>query len=328
MIAVKTREPSHTRFTVEAEADVAAVRRMVSDLIDDVSPDQDRHGRAELVVTELATNLVRHAGGGWMLVRPLRPSSIELIAVDGGRGIDDLDGVLAGRVSDPKGLGCGLRSVRRSSARFDAWTRPGGGTVVLSVLDLAGASGPPACAGVSVGIVEPCGDGWAYSDEDGVFTLAVVDGLGHGMKASLAADAALAEFGTDLEQFVPRANARMRDTRGAAVTLCQIADGTLRYIAIGNVYGRVVTPEGSRGLVTHGGTLGLHLEPPRSRISALPFPAGASLVLWTDGLSSRVSPDPRLLTHDPAVVAAALHRDHTRNRDDATVVVATPGGTR
>jgi anti-sigma regulatory factor (Ser/Thr protein kinase) len=328
VIAVKTRESSHTRFSVEAAADVAAVRRMVSDLVDDLSPDQDRHGRAELVVTELATNLVRHAGGGWMLVRPLRPSSIELIAVDGGGGIDDLAGVLAGQVPDPKGLGCGLRSVRRSSARFDVWTRPGGGTVVLSVLDLGEPSGPPVCAGVSVGIAEPCGDGWAYSVEDGVLTVAVVDGLGHGLKASLAADVALAELGTDLESFVPRANARMRDTRGAAVTLCQIANGELRYLAVGNVNGRIVTPEGTRGLVTHGGTLGLHLEPPRSRISTLPFPAGARLVLWTDGLSSRVSPDPRLLAHDPAVIAAVLHRDHSRNRDDATVVVATPGGIR
>jgi hypothetical protein len=27
------------------------------------------------------------------------------------------------------------------------------------------------------------------------------------------------------------------------------------------------------------------------------------------------------MAHDPAVAAAVLHRDHTRRRDDATVVV-------
>jgi anti-sigma regulatory factor (Ser/Thr protein kinase) len=340
-VMVGDRQPTHARFPVGAEADVAAVRREVAHLVDQLSPDEDRHGRAELVATELATNLVRHAGGGWLLARALPPSTLELIAVDDGPGVTDLAGALAGRVSDPKGLGCGLRAVRRGSARFDAWTRPGRGTVILSVVDIAGGkddSGrqpePRRFAGVSVGIVEPCGDGWAVAEDGDVLTVAVVDGLGHGAKASLATDAALAEFAAlgvdDLERFVPRANARMRDTRGAAVTMCRIdaAEGVLRYFAFGNVNGRVVTGAETRGLVTYGGTLGLHVQPPRTRVAAVPFPAGASLVLWTDGLSTRVVPDPELFDHDPAVAATILYRDHARNRDDATVVVVTSGGTR
>jgi hypothetical protein len=60
------------------------------------------------------------------------------------------------------------------------------------------------------------------------------------------------------------------------------------------------------------------------------WPAGASLVLWTDGLSTRVelTAGDALLDCDPAVVAATLHRDHGRNRDDATVVVIRPGDDR
>ena len=79
----------------------------------------------------------------------------------------------------------------------------------------------------------------------------------------------------------------------------------------------------TRGLVTYSGTLGLHLEPPRAKVVTAAWPAGASLVLWTDGLSTRVelTAGEPLLDRDPAVVAAALHRDHARNRDDATVVV-------
>jgi serine/threonine protein phosphatase PrpC len=59
------------------------------------------------------------------------------------------------------------------------------------------------------------------------------------------------------------------------------------------------------------------------KLMTCPWPADATLVLWTDGLTSRVrlSTDAELLTHDPAVIAAALHRDHARERDDATVVV-------
>ena len=353
------REPSHTQLAVLASTDVAAVRRVVAATASALCPDADRHGRAELVATELATNLLRHAEpGGWMLVRPLRPRSVELIAVDRGPGIVDVPAAVEGRVPEPGGLGCGLAAVRRASARFDIWSRrgpsgprstgsrreaampgPGPGTVVLSVVDLDAESrgslriAPPRqWAGVSVGIAEPCGDGWAVVEEDGVLSVAVVDGLGHGAKASTAAEAALAQFAadpTDLDAFPRLANERMRETRGAAVTVCRLDQrvGELRYVSIGNVNGRVVAPRETRGLVTYSGTLGLHLEPPRAKVATAAWPAGASLVLWTDGLSTRVelTAGEPLLDRDPAVVAAVLHRDHARNRDDATVVVIHAG---
>jgi anti-sigma regulatory factor (Ser/Thr protein kinase) len=330
------REPTHAQLVVRAQTDVAAVRRHVASIVDVLYPDTDRHGRAELVATELATNLVRHAEpGGWMLVRPLPPCSVELIAVDRGPGIVDVAAALAGRVPEPGGLGCGLAAVRRASGRFDIWSRSGGGTVVLSVVDLATdrngqvrEPAPRAWAGVSIGITEPCGDGWAVADSGDALSVAVVDGLGHGAKASLATEAALAQFAADpadLEAFSRRANERLRETRGAAATLCHLdrRAAEVRYLSIGNVSGRVVTPRETRGLLTYSGTLGLQIVPPRAKVATAAWPPGASLVLWTDGLSTRVdvTTGDELLEHDPAVVAATLHRDHSRNRDDATVVV-------
>jgi serine phosphatase RsbU (regulator of sigma subunit) len=109
------------------------------------------------------------------------------------------------------------------------------------------------------------------------------------------------------------------------VCLIEPTRGQLRYFAVGNVNGRVLSPSGERGLVLSAGTFGLKLLPPRTTIATLPWPPGATLVLWTDGLSSRFrSPDGALLGHHPAVVAATLHRDHARERDDATVVVVRP----
>ena len=60
-----------------------------------------------------------------------------------------------------------------------------------------------------------------------------------------------------------------------------------------------------------------------SRVLSQPWLPGARLVLWTDGLNSRLdlTARPELTDRDPAVAAAVLHRDHTRERDDATVVV-------
>jgi len=266
-----------------------------------------------------------------------RTPAVEIIAVDRGPGIADMAAALEGRIPEPGGLGCGLGAVRRASARFDISSDPAG-TVVLSVVDLVadpairhperGGPAPRSWAGVSIGISEPCGDGWAVAETADTLSVAVVDGLGHGPKASIAADAALSEFAsdpTDLDAFPRRANERMRDTRGAAVTLCRVDHraGEVRYLGIGNVSGRVIGPAETRGLVSYSGTLGLQLEPPRAKIVTVAWPPGASLVLWTDGLSSRVglAGGDALLGHDPAVVAATLHRDHARGRDDATVVV-------
>ena len=73
--------------------------------------------------------------------------------------------------------------------------------------------------------------------------------------------------------------------------------------------------------MSHNGTLGLHkrLSP---QFEYLREP-GAILVMHSDGVSARWDLKNRadLLTRHPAIIAAALYRDHGRERDDATVVV-------
>jgi len=323
------RQPAHHRLRIAGEADAGALRRLVGDWALDAAT--AARARAELVATELATNLVRHAKpGGWVLVRPVPTDGVEFLAVDHGPGIADLPAALEGRSPAPGGLGRGLAAVRRASSDFDVDTGPGRGTAVLARVSL-GDGAPPAGTdrgGVSVGVMEVCGDGWAVADVAEGLAVAVVDGLGHGVKASVAAEAALDAFTADpadLDGLLNRANAAMRDTRGGAMTACLLEPGRreLHYFAVGNVSGRVLAGPDERGLALSAGTLGLKVEPPRTRVLSLPWPPGASLVLWTDGLSSRLelSSHAGLFTHDPALVAATLHREHTRERDDATVVV-------
>jgi anti-sigma regulatory factor (Ser/Thr protein kinase) len=320
------KQPTHRRFRVADEADAGAVRRHAAHCADELGTEPVVKAHAELVATELSTNLVRHAKpGGWVLVRPVPPAGIEFLAVDHGPGIVDLPAALAGRTPTPGGLGRGLAAVQRASARFDVDTGPGRGTTVLSTVD-----GPDRCdwGGVSVGVMEVCGDGWAVAEVPDGLAVAVVDGLGHGTKASVAAEAALDAFAADpadLDGLVRRANEAMRATRGGAMTACLLEPGRgeLHYFAVGNVSGRVFAGAEERGLVSFAGTLGLRLTPPRARVLRQPWPPGARLVLWTDGLSSRLDLTARaeLIDRDPAVVAAALHRDHARERDDATVAV-------
>jgi anti-sigma regulatory factor (Ser/Thr protein kinase) len=322
-------------FGVGDEADVGALRRRVGRHAQRLGADEAGQGRAELVATELATNLLRHARpGGSVLVRPVPPGGVEIIAVDHGPGIADLPRALAGRGGSTQGLGCGLAAVRRATSRFDVHTGGDRGTTVLAVVDVGpGATPtrpPPArtWAGVSVAVDGDCGDGWAGIEIDDDVALAVVDGLGHGPRASAAADAALDAFSADpgdVDGFIARANRATRDTRGAAVAACRLRrrSGELDYVAVGNISARLCHAGQNRGLVSLGGTVGTQLNPPPVNVVTYPWPRGARLVLWTDGLTSQLDlrTDPDLMTHDPAVTAAVLHRNHTRRRDDATVVV-------
>jgi anti-sigma regulatory factor (Ser/Thr protein kinase) len=327
------RQGSHLRFDVCDGADVGALRRTVCEQARRLGAAREGCARAELVATELGTNLVQHAGpGGWVLVRALPPASLELIAVDRGPGIADPAAAMAGRSPAPTGLGCGLAAVRRAASRFDLHSQVGRGTTVLAVVTLAGQppGGPERrWAGVSVGVTEPCGDAWAVTQDGDGFAVAVADGLGHGAAASTAADAAAAGFAAargDPGSFMARANAAMQGTRGGAATVCQLwpGQGILRYVAVGNVNGCVLAGSARHRLVTYSGTLGLRETPPTAPVLTCPWPGQATLVVWTDGLDSRAASCPMdtgLLTRDPAVIAATLYRDHHRASDDATVVI-------
>jgi len=338
------RQSTHQRFVVADSADVGAVRRTVDGYAAQLLIDPQLAAVAAQTATELATNLLRHADpGGWILARPLPPHGVELLAVDRGPGIRDVAAAVEGRSPAPKGLGCGLAAVHRASSYFDIHTRPDRGTVVLAVVTADQhrrarvARAPRRWAGISVGIDEPCGDGWVVTEEAGALTVAVVDGLGHGPNASIATDAALnalADHPGDLERYLRLANAELRHTRGAAVAVCQLEPdrGELRCLSVGNISARLLHDGQQNGIVSYNGTVGLREEPPRAKVLDYPWLAGATLALWSDGLASRIdlAADAELLTHDPAVIAAVLHRDNTRDRDDATVVVIRndPTGTK
>ncbi|MGY5106378.1 ATP-binding protein, partial [Streptomyces sp. 900105245] len=80
----------------------------------------ERTAAAELVATELATNLLKHAGGGRMVVNPVAPpaggagTSVQLFSLDNGPGIADVTAALRdGYTTADVSLGAGLGSCRR-----------------------------------------------------------------------------------------------------------------------------------------------------------------------------------------------------------------------
>lgn len=286
-----------------------------------------------IVVNELASNAVRHGGGGVVLLRQLRedePAGIEVLCIDRGPGMSDLAGCFRDGFSTGGTMGTGLGAARRIAHAFDIFSAPGQGTVVVA--RIWGGDGKPAsriplgALAVPAAGERECGDGWAAVADGTTTHVMLVDGLGHGAGAAAAARLAVRLF-RERGTLAPAAmlellHGGLRPTRGAAVAIAHIdaAAKQVRFAGVGNVAARILTDTGTRSLVSHNGIVGLHGV--RTSEFTYPFSADAMLVMHSDGITGHWKHEtyPGFLRRDPAVAAALLYRDAERGRDDVSVL--------
>lgn len=119
---------------VAAEVDIYAAAGIARRMARELGFGQADVARIEIVVRELASNIVRYAGGGQIRLRKVTQAhrqGIEVEAEDQGPGIPDLDMALQdGFSTGNKGLGSGLPAVRRLMDTFEIVTEVGKGTTV------------------------------------------------------------------------------------------------------------------------------------------------------------------------------------------------------
>jgi anti-sigma regulatory factor (Ser/Thr protein kinase) len=323
---------------------VAEARRAASACARALGFTESDAGRVALAATEAASNLVKHAGGGTLVVNAsgdaTGAAAVEVVAIDRGRGMVDVDACLVDGYSTAGSPGTGLGAVRRISTEFDVYSRPGAGTVLLARLAPERAPRPGGRALVVGGLAVPhpsetdCGDDWAVRAEAAATTVVMADGLGHGPLAAEAARTATRVLQTHGDRPLPELLGLMHDmlrpTRGAAVALGRLepSAGRVRFCGVGNIGAAVIGGDSARHLVSQNGTVGR--ETRRLQEFTYEWPPGGLLVLHSDGIATRwrLSDYPGLATRHPTVIAAVLYRDFGRGRDDATAVVvkACPGG--
>ncbi|MFB4312262.1 anti-sigma regulatory factor [Actinomadura sp. GTD37] len=327
---------------VEEESAAAGVRRRATALAERLGFAGERLEQVRLAATEAATNLVRHARQGEMLVRIVRDDGdavLELVSIDRGPGIADVPVSVLNGFSTRGTLGLGLGSIERLADRSGLYSLPGPGTVLYARFRPPGgpdAARPP-FAGLTVPIGDEveCGDAYTARLVDGTVYAMLCDGLGHGPLAARAASAAVrAAHGTALPvspaEMLRRIRERMTATRGGAVAVAAVepAAGRVRFAGLGNVAGWIVGPERRQGLVSVPGIAGTNAG--RIREHAYPLPPGAAVVLHSDGLTSRwsLADRPGLDFGDPLLVAATLLRDAGVRHDDRSVLAITTSGRR
>jgi anti-sigma regulatory factor (Ser/Thr protein kinase) len=324
---------------VEERSQVAEVRRETATLGAALGFDEQTLGKLAIAVTETATNIVKHAGRGRMFARPLGASpgdGIEIVAVDRGPGMPNIAAGMADGYSTSGTPGHGLGAISRMTAGFEIYSSAGKGTCQrFEVWPPKGKrDAPPVESGAITvpksGEVEN-GDTCAVSCRASRCSVIVADGLGHGPLAAQASQAAIDVLlkRPDDEPAVAIAGIHhaLASTRGGAGAVASLDLGAsmLRYCGIGNISGILYANYKSRHLMSHNGTLGHNAR--KIQQFDFEFPRGALLIMFSDGLATHWSLDdyPGLAGRHPALIAAALYRDHDRGRDDVSVVVLRNG---
>jgi anti-sigma regulatory factor (Ser/Thr protein kinase) len=323
-------------FPIREGTQIAAVRRGGNAMSAAQGFDDIQSGRLALIVTEAATNILKHAQEGEIFLRGLEEdgmTGVEVLVIDNGPGMRNFSASQADGVSTTGTAGNGLGAMQRLAGDFDVFTAPGKGTVFYLAIWRDESFRPR--SPVQLGVValplpgeDVCGDDWAVHGDGQKLTLMVADGLGHGPEAHRASAAATAllpqhpSFGP--VRMLDAAHVALRPTRGAAIAVATVSvvTGELQFAGAGNIAATLYPPDGPRRqLMSHNGIVGHNMRS-MSHLS-MPWSEESFLVLHSDGLATQwdLGQYPGLVYNHPALIAAVLYRDFFRKRDDVTVLV-------
>jgi anti-sigma regulatory factor (Ser/Thr protein kinase) len=324
----------NVRFPIDDPSRTAEVRRFAGRMARSEGLADGACANAEVVATEIATNLLKHASQGEIHITGLSQggrAGIELLSIDHGPGMSSIDHCIRDGFSSAGSPGTGLGAITRLSDDVDAYSVPGKGTVLVSRI-WADSEAP--ISGLSLGWVsvpirgeDISGDNWAIHTEDTTISLIVADGLGHGILAAEASQAAVDAFRTYPTSgpavALDQVHRRLRGTRGAAVAIAalNVSGGTVKYAGIGNICGVIAGGTRTQSMVSHNGTAGHEARKLQEFSYALP--PHWTVIMHSDGINTSWNLDryPGLVNLHPSVIAGVLYRDGSRHRDDVCMVV-------
>jgi len=167
------------------------------------------------------------------------------------------------------------------------------------------------------------------SFQDGLL-LAVVDGLGHGEEAVVAAQAAVAVLQAHAEEsvvfLVKSCHMVLAKTRGVVMTIASIrfSESALTWMGVGNVEGRLLRAgssvgQASESVLLRNGVVGYQL--PMLQVDVLPIGVGDLLIFATDGLQAAFDEGINPADSTRTIADRILSR-WFKGTDDALVLVA------
>lgn len=319
---------------VEEASAVAEARRRSRRTANALGFNSTKVEHVAIVATEIAQNILRHGGGGQMLVESFGAPSLErlhLLGLDNGPGITRVDRMVKDGETTKQSLGTGLGAIKRLSDRMDIDTSSVG-TVIAAEFRRKSVRAKTPADHAGLRIAYPgerrCGDATAVRSGDGVCLYLLCDGLGHGPNAAQAADNATQTFmttqGSDPSEILMEIAEGLAGTRGAVGAVIGLDHSAKRldYAAVGNISTLVWQDRKVQRLSVRDGLLGGRSATPHSETISLAD--DAVVIMHSDGLATMRGLTERvaLMSRSAPVIATRLLAETERRRDDASIIVA------
>jgi serine/threonine protein phosphatase PrpC len=288
------------------------------------------------VVTELASNLIKHASGGELRLEPIEGAGrtgLRVESLDHGPGIADFELAARDGYSSVGSLGAGLGAVNRLMDDLEYQPQPGGGSRIVCSRWLR--REPRTLESrVEIGVASRAyryaienGDAFIIREWGNKALVGVIDGLGHGPFAHRAAQVARQyidqHYDLPLEALFRGVGRACQATRGIvmALALFDHSRKTFTHASIGNIELRAYGSATPIRVIANRGVVGQQAPVPRVEEHA--WTDGMMLVMHSDGLHAhwKWSDFADVLYERPSHVAQRLLSALGRDNDDATVLV-------
>jgi anti-sigma regulatory factor (Ser/Thr protein kinase) len=330
---------THISFNAQDRSYFAILKKEIHALASQAGFSEGKTGEIDIIVAEMASNLLKHGGGGEILVKVSQEKDeelIELISIDNGAGMSDPQKMLQDGMSTSNTLGQGLGAMKRLSDVFEIYSLKGWGTIVLSRVyknEQPHFKKKPLGEVRSVVVSKPgekvSGDG-AFScltaDHLKIF---LGDGLGHGPDAHAAVQLAISTFEQSNEErpieLLRELHIKVKKTRGlvGAAAIYYFKEKKWLICGVGNISTAVYTIMGLKNYMSYNGIIGMNI-PNTLKEQEVEYDRGQVLLMCSDGIRTRLELQKYvgIFKFDLSILAAAIYKDYARQTDDMSVIAA------
>lgn len=328
---------TYLRLNASDRSYFAILKKEIHALAASASFTVKRLSELDIIIAEMVSNLAKHAIGGELLVKLIEKKGIqgiEIICIDNGPGMSDVNRMMQDGTSTKNTLGHGLGAIKRLSDQCQIYSQKGWGTILLSRVynkPLPQIKKPELLDIHSLVLPKPgeteCGDGFYFKQTKEYIKLFLGDGLGHGKDAAVAVKAAIEAFKICAEESpaenIRFINSSVKRTRGlvGTIAILDLKQRVWKITGVGNIMSRFQGALTSKTHNSYNGIIGLNI-PNSMKDQEVAYEPGQILLMCSDGIRSKweINRFPGILRYDLSLLNAALFKDFARNTDDMSIV--------
>ncbi len=326
-MSIKRIFPS-IEFIVSSDEDICRVRSEMGKFAGKIRLTERELEELRIVITEISKNIIKHSSSGKLRISfgEGEEKGVYIVAENPTDNHNTAE-IFDDGYSTANTLGIGLGAVKRLLT--DVKVKVEDGKFILtgkkifsekkeSVIQTSVYSRPKPG-------FKSNGDAYFIKRYEDSAIVAVVDGIGHGDKASEASRIALKviedKFRDELEEVVLTIHRRLHGSRGCVIGIVRMnKEGKIEYLGVGNIRTQIYTPEMYKRLVSFDGLLGSNIRTLRTDRLTLSRPC--LVVLHSDGVASFNFEDKRIVYRPVMEVIKESFEKYKKSSDDATLLIA------